>query len=124
LDDGDLAAVPGGQLADLARRIEVEVLAQGLRFCPLHPSAQVAVPGEEIAHLEVAVEGDIPGHVANPTTEGQLGWLSTEHGHFSGRRAEKTKETSDGGRLPGPVGSEEPVYLALLHAEVERVDRS
>jgi hypothetical protein len=39
-------------------------------------------------------------------------------------RWEQRREHVDGGRLPGPVGTEESVYLARLDAQVDAVDRA
>src|SRR5258708_3274540 len=41
----------------------------------------------------------------------------------SGSRADETEEHSKGGRLAGAVRPEEPVDLAAVHVQVERVDR-
>ena len=102
-----------------------ERLIRGLLgFAPAHPEVQ-AVEEEVLAHGEAAVERVGLGHHADDLL-GQAGvgpHVDAADDRFAARRNDAGREHADRRRLARAVGPQQAEDLALVHLEVERVDR-
>ncbi len=88
------------------------------------PTSESTEEVDDLATAQVRPQGDVPRHIGE--TAMQLGRLpprvAPEQPDLTRVCAEQTEQHPDGGGLPGAVGAEEAVDLALADPEVQTVE--
>jgi hypothetical protein len=121
---GDLLAVALGVGAGLLARVEVEQLQQLVPVPGVEATPEAAQQVDHLAAGQVRPQGHVPGDIGEAAVQGDrvAPGVAAEQLGPAGVGPQQAQQDPDGGGLAGPVGAEEPVYLAGPHLQVEPVE--
>ncbi len=125
LDQPDLLAIAGRQIAHLPGQVGVESLGELVDVGPVDAAPQVREVRESISTGELGIQRQIAGHVADVPADlhGLLPGVQTKDRSPPPRRPDLIEQRPDGRRLAGAVGAQEPEHLAGPDVEVQVLQR-
>src|SRR5581483_5719173 len=125
-DQRDLLAVTLRVGACLLARVEVEALDQLRAALLVDAAAHASQQVDDLTAGERRPQRHIAWHVCDLAVKGHCVGprVTAEHPNTSGVGPGQAQQNTDSRRLAGSVWTEEAVHLALVHGEVEAVQRA
>ena len=105
-------------------KVEVEPIGEQLDALLRHAAAQMGEVRQQFARGLSAIDDEVAGQVTEAPAQRRspLARVLPEHRRAAAGRADEVHQDADGGRLAGPVGTEEAVDLPLADLEIEAVE--